>query len=128
MWAEDVWGQGFFARSGAVVTLLALGLLWLWLHYGKELELTEIFVESMTKIGGQNHSQDFNVILANVSRANPTLNYFTQIQIAVNVYKAVTDGPKMKDDLKKVTGILGFSQIEVAALGTFVWAFGDLLI
>jgi hypothetical protein len=127
MWAEDVWEQGFFARSGAVVTLLALGLLWLWLHYGKELDQTKSYVDAMSKLAGQNHGPDFNVIIANVSRFAPSADRLTQIQLAAQVSRAVIDGPKMKEDLRKVSDLLGFSQIEVAALGTFVWAFGDLL-
>lgn len=127
-WAEDVFGNGYFARSGAIVALLAIGLLWLWLHYGKSLEDTKNYVDAMGKLAGRNHSNNFQTVLDNVALSNPNLPVEMQQSIAANVFAAVTQGPQLTSELKEVSHSLGFSQIEVAAIGTFIWAFGDLFV
>ena len=37
------------------------------------------------------------------------------------------EGPTLEKRLTLISSNLGHAQIEVAALGTFVWAFGDLI-
>jgi hypothetical protein len=125
-WAEECFGNNFFSRSGAVVALVALGILWLWLHYGKSLEETKSYVDTMKKIAGNN--SDFHIIISNVSRSNKNMRPEFIYNTALLAHEAQTQGPKLIERLQAITNSLGLFQIEIAAIGTFVWAFGDLLL
>ncbi|SMX29162.1 hypothetical protein TRP8649_03295 [Pelagimonas phthalicica] len=127
-WAECVFGNDYFSRSGAVIALLALALLWLWLHYGKALEVTEVYVKNMQKQSSIGKDGDWSTRLNRLARQNPNMPQRHLLSIVASEYIAVTEGPKLTADLREVTHSLGISQIEVAAVGTIIWAFGDLFV
>ena len=103
-------------------------MLWLWLRYENELETTKGFVESMSKLAGQNHNNDLTTIIKTLVKSNPNMPIQSAVNAGLLVQSAATDGAKLTSDLKKITQSLGFAQIEVAAIGTCVWAFGDLFV
>jgi len=106
--------------------LLALGILWLWLRYERELEATSDLIEGMKRYAGRNI--EFSAILNNLMRLNPNVAVRKQAQVAGFIHAVVTEGPPLEIDLKDVTKSLSFAQVEVAIIGTFVWAFGDLFV
>ena len=122
-WAEDVWpGYDMFSRSGAVVALMALFLLWLWLRYNAaeaKLRSDVEFYERMMP----GSATDFLKKVKVKEPVDPNV-----MHILANVVQTKTRGSEVARQLGTVGSRLGYAQIEVAAIGTTVWAFGDLLV
>ena len=79
----------------------------------------------MKKLVGKDHQ--FLAIFSTITRSNPRLDDWLKLLISASRYLAVTDGPQLTSDLKRISDSLTCAQIEGAALYTFVWAFDDLL-
>ena len=82
----------------------------------------------MQKSFGRNNNNDIQTIFDKLMTAMPHISKEVHLNNAVSMYVAVNEGPKLTNDLTEVTKSLGFEQIEIAAIGTFIWAFGDLLL
>jgi hypothetical protein len=79
----------------------------------------------MKKLVGKNHQ--FLAIFSTITRSNPELDDRLKLLISASTYLAVTDGPQLTSDLKRISDSLTCAQLEGAALDTIVWAFNDLL-
>ena len=79
----------------------------------------------MKKLVGKDHQ--FLAIFSKITRSNPELDDQLKLLISASTYLAVTDGPQVTSDLKRISDSLTCAKLEGAALDTFVWAFNDLL-
>ena len=79
----------------------------------------------MKKLVGKDHQ--FLAIFSTITRSNPELDDRLKSLISASTYPAVTDGPQLTNDLKRISDSLTFAQLEGAALDTIVWAFDDPL-
>ena len=79
----------------------------------------------MKKLVGKDHQ--FLAIFSTITRSNPELDDRLKLLISASTYLAVTDGPQLTNDLKRISDSLTCAQLEGAALDTFVWALNDLL-
>ena len=69
----------------------------------------------------------FLATFSTITRSKPELDDRLKLLISASTYLAVTDGPQLTSNLKRISDSLTYSQLEGAALDTFVWAFNDLL-
>ena len=79
----------------------------------------------MKKLVGKDHQ--FLAIFSTITRSNPELDDRLKLLISASTYLAVTDGPQLTSDLKRISDSLTCAQLEGVALDTLVWAFDDLL-
>ena len=79
----------------------------------------------MKKLVGKDHQ--FLAIFSTIARSSPELDDRLKLLISASTYLAVTDGPQLTSDLKRISDSLNYAKLEGAALDTFVWAFNDLL-
>ena len=79
----------------------------------------------MKKLVGKNHQ--FLAIFSTITRSNPELDDRLKLLISASTYPAMTNGPQLTNDLKRISDSLTSAQLEGTELDKFVWAFDDLL-
>ena len=127
-WLEAEFGLSMFARSGAVITLLAICILWLYLKYEEENRDTAEIIELIRRSFKNAKAVEYE-FYDQISRNKiPDLPESTRSRLVMYALKMMTEGVKAQDRIAKISRSLVYLQIEIAALGTFIWAFGDLII
>lgn len=115
------------ARSGAVLVAFALVVLWLWVHYSKAAQTSKSLLDNL-KVYLNNQSPPNLAHVANkIQRLHPNMPVDIRAAHLFLVYDRLSNGPENHLLLSTYSDRLAVVQVELALIGTLVWAFGDLL-
>jgi hypothetical protein len=124
VWLDKVFGMTWLARSGALMTTFALFQLWLSFRYLSYKEDVTPLREKYIPVGsGKWSDAEWEL---HIKATNPSMTDGT-IKSAAKKLRAISEKIEMDlPRLSRVTVDLVEYQLAIAALGTIVWAFGDL--
>lgn len=132
-WLESEWGHDFIARSGAVIVVVALLILWVGIKYANELPETERIVEKiLNDVLFEIDLHDHDAVKARVRTHLPAgCNVVVEgtdwdvESVSRSFQRIAIEGPENIIKIRTLSAELGTAQIWVAVIGTLIWAFGD---
>lgn len=116
-----LWGDAWLSRSGALITLLAIGMVWAVMKTQSKLYLIETYLEGSSKL----HVGGTNQILRE-AKWQRVFGYATVVFDGDDKELGVRSTKLIKALGSKSDAAMN-SQFLLALIGTLIWAFGDLL-